>query len=73
MKTTIEVRRNNGQCGYGRWMDAADQCVPAWVIKYSIDAMIDDGLDAGQVERGGSKWDWRIVPSNTPETENIYA
>lgn len=58
-KSNIEVRRNNGQNQYGPWVGGDSADVPAWVLEYAETEQIEDGKDAGQVERGGSKWDWR--------------
>jgi hypothetical protein len=56
----IEVRRNNGRCGYGLWKPAGHGDVPHWVWEYVADEIAENGIDAGQVERGGSRWDWRV-------------
>ena len=68
-KSNIEVRRNNGQNAYGLWVDAADQDVPEWVREYAGTEQIEDKAAAGQVERGGSKWDWRAASADEDDGE----
>lgn len=63
----IQVRRNNSQCGYGPWYQADDQDVPRWVIEYAHTERTESGATSGQVERGGSKWDWREPKPTTKE------
>ena len=55
----IEVRRHNGRCSYGGWLIAADEIVPNWVWEYAETSMVEDRVDSGLVEKGGSKWQWR--------------
>jgi hypothetical protein len=55
----IEVRRHNGQCPYGLWMQATNEDVPNWVAEQAADEIAENDTDEGQVERGGSIWLFR--------------
>jgi len=69
---TTEVRRHNGQCAYGEWLDLSDEDVPAAVREAVADeiaeAMCRDmrraapagNTDAaGRVNVGGIIWIYR--------------
>lgn len=55
----VEVRRHNGQCAYGQWLDIDDEEVPSWVDALVADQIVEEDLDEGRVEQGGSIWLWR--------------
>jgi hypothetical protein len=55
----VQVRRHNGQNGFGKWLEAADAGVPEWVLDVIGDEIAENAADSGSVERGGSKWEWR--------------
>lgn len=69
---TAEVRRHNGQCAYGEWLDLSDEDVPAAVREAVADeiaeAMCRDMRrephagntdEAGRVNVGGMIWLYR--------------
>lgn len=59
MNSEIEVRRSNGECGFGPWRSADALDIPKWVGNLAADEMIECGFDYGQVEQGGSVWLYR--------------
>ena len=60
---TIEIRRTNSQTWYGAWlgMDESDKHgeIPAWVYDAAADEMVEGDGKSGEVEVGGSVWEWR--------------
>lgn len=56
---SVEVKRNNGQNSYGPWMDATSDDVPQWVGSLVLDEIFENDADAGYVEQGGNRWQWR--------------
>ncbi len=57
--TTIEVRRNNGQCDYGPWVAIGSKDVPQWVAEIATEKTVETDDDCGKIEQGGSRWSWR--------------
>jgi hypothetical protein len=55
----VQVRRHNGQCGYGPWMAIDDPDVPAWLDSLVGDEIAETGNDDGYTGQGGSWWSWR--------------
>lgn len=55
----VEVRRHNGQCAYGQWLDIDDENVPAWVDALVADEIAENDEDEGRIEQGGEIWLWR--------------
>ena len=69
---TTEVRRHNGQCAYGEWLDRSDEDVPAAVREAVADEVVEamcrdmrrepssgNTDDAGRVNVGGMIWLYR--------------
>lgn len=57
IRETVEIRRSNGQCGYGDWMTADE--VPARVADAVVYAVVETDADEGEVSVGGQTWIWR--------------
>lgn len=55
----VQIRRSNGQCGYGPWMTADE--VDSWVAEAIADEMIEDKTTSGEVNIGGELWLYRTV------------
>ena len=60
---TIEIRRTNGQTWYGAWLAMGESDkhgeIPAWVYDAAADEMVEGDAESGEVEVGGSVWEWR--------------
>jgi hypothetical protein len=52
----VKVCRNNGQCDYGSWMSIDE--APGWVRQLVAEQIIEEGLECGTAEQGGSRWTW---------------
>lgn len=68
--TTTEIRRHNGQCEYGEWLQLED--APVAVVEAVADEVLEamchemrhepqreNTDDAGSVEVGGQRWVYR--------------
>lgn len=57
MTTSYEIRRHNGQCGYGEWMEAQEY--QADVANAVADEAIETGTTSGTIVVGGQTYLWR--------------
>ena len=69
---TTEIRRHNGQCEYGKWIDLGDESVP-YAVKEAVAGEVGEAMcrdmrreetekntdEAGQVNVGGQIWVYR--------------
>lgn len=71
--STTEVRRHNGQCAYGDWLDLGDEAVPGYVRDEVADEIVEAMLrdvrrephvggntdEGGRINVGGEIWIYR--------------